>query len=87
VWLGISWGFFSLGLLAVILSFLFSQKACMFEIDLGAQALKDPNFTRPSNFWSTLNDWCNYLCVGFLFAGLLSWSLFALQNLSTGGAN
>jgi hypothetical protein len=88
VWLAISWGLFSIGLLAVILSFLFSHKACMFEIDVGAESLKNPNFVRPNNHWSSLNDWCNYLCVAFLFIGLLTWSVFAFQNLAaTGGTH
>jgi hypothetical protein len=86
MWLLGSWALFSLGLLTIMLSFLFSQKACMFEIDIGAKTLKNPNYERPNNYWSMLNDWCNYLCVCFLFAGLLSWSLFAFQNLATGGA-
>src|SRR5277367_4075746 len=32
-WLGTSWGLFSLGLLAILLSFLSSHRACMFEIE------------------------------------------------------
>jgi hypothetical protein len=87
VWLAISWGFFSIGLLAVILSFLFSHKACMFEIDVGTETLRNPDFRRPSNRWSSVNDWSNYLCVAFLFAGLLAWSVFAFRNLTTVGGN
>ena len=83
-WLGASWGLFSFGLLAVMLSFLFSHKACMFEIEVGARALEDPHFKRPRNKCSSLTTCCNYLCVGFLFFGLLSWSVFAFQNLRVG---
>jgi hypothetical protein len=83
-WLGASWILFSLGLLAVMLSFLFSHKACMFEIEVGAQELKDPNFKRARNMCSSFTTWSNYLCVAFLFLGLMSWSVFAFENLRVG---
>jgi hypothetical protein len=85
-WLGISWGLFSIGLLGALLSFLFSHKACMFEIKVGAAALGKPEFKRPKNRLSSVTDWCNYLSVGFLFLGLLSWSVFAFENLAIGGS-
>ncbi len=84
-WLAISWGLFSVGLLSIILSFLFGHKACMFEIDIGADALKNPEVSRPINRWSTATDWANALCVAFLFVGLLSWSVFAFENLAESG--
>ncbi|HLZ00237.1 MAG TPA: hypothetical protein VKT33_14355 [Candidatus Angelobacter sp.] len=34
-WLAVSWLLFSVGLLAILLSFLFSHQACMFEIKTG----------------------------------------------------
>jgi hypothetical protein len=37
-WLGVSWLLFSLGLLAILLSFLFSHRACMFEIGVSEKA-------------------------------------------------
>lgn len=83
-WLFLSWGLFSIGLLIVMLSFLFSQKACMFEIKMGAEALENPNIKRSKNCWSSVNDWCNFLCVISLFLGLLSWCVFAYQNLASG---
>jgi hypothetical protein len=83
-WLGASWVLFSFGLLAVMLSFLFSHKACMFEIEVGAWALENPDLERPRNKCSSFTTWSNYLCVAFLFLGLLSWSVFAFQNLRVG---
>ena len=80
-WLGVAWGAFSIGLLAVLLSFLFSHQACMFEIDVGARALENPNTKRETNVWAISTTWCNYLCIGFLFVGLLCWSVFAVDNL------
>jgi len=83
-WLGASWTLFSLGLLCVMLSFLFSHKACIFEIDEGREALGKPEREPKKNRWSLLTTSCNYLCVGFFFVGLLSWSTFAFENLGTG---
>jgi hypothetical protein len=84
-WLAISWFAFSVGLLAVLLSFLFSHQACMFEIQVGGEGLGNPNYKREKNRWSTLTSWCNYLSVTFLFFGILCWSIFAFDNLSLGG--
>jgi hypothetical protein len=83
-WLGISWALFSIGLLCVLLSFLFGHKACIFEIDVGEEALGKPDYKRPTNHLSRITTWCNYLCVGFLFLGLISWSVFAFENLAKG---
>lgn len=79
-WLGVSWGLFSIGLLAILLSFLFSHRACMFEISVGEKALgKSEN--RPHNKWSDRTDFCNFASVLSLFGGLVTWSIFALVNL------
>jgi hypothetical protein len=83
-WLGTSWALFSFGLLGVMLSFLFSHKACMFEIEVGAEGLGKDDYTPPKNIWSSITTCCNYLCVACLFVGLLSWSVFAFENLTTG---
>ena len=86
-WLALSWVMFAVGLLAVLLSFLFSHKACMFEIDTGLKALSDQNVLRPKNEWSTWVNRCNYSCVSLLFAGLIFWSVFAFENLTKQSAN
>lgn len=83
-WLGCSWVLFSLGLLSVMLSFQFSHRACMFEIDEGAKALGNSEYQRRKNWSSSLTAWCNYCCVVLLFVGLLSWSWFAYENLAQG---
>ena len=85
-WLGASWLLFSLVLLAILLSFLFSHRACMFEIEVAEKALGDRSFKRERNRWSIATNWCNFLCVGLLCLGLLSWSMFAFFNLSHGDA-
>jgi len=85
-WLGASWLLFSLGLLAILLSFLFSHRACMFEIEVGEKALGNKDYKRNRNPWSIATNWCNGLCVAFLFLGLLCWSTFAFDNLMHGGA-
>ena len=84
-WLCISWSCFTIGLLAVILSFLFSHKACLARIDDGAEQLSNPNAKATADRWGTLTSWCNYLCVGFLFFGVVAWVIFALENLAKPG--
>lgn len=84
-WLAISWALFSLGLLGVMLSFLFSHRACMVEIEVGGDALGKQGYKRKPNRYSLLTTLANYLCIGFLFLGLLSWSVFAFENLTLQG--
>lgn len=81
-WLGIAWGLFSFGLLSVMLSFLFSHKACVFDIATGMEELKSRDYQRPKNYFSPITDWCNYVGIGLLFLGLLAWLAFALENLA-----
>lgn len=69
-WLGGAWFLFSAGLLAALMSFIWSHKACMSEIDAASATLGRPNVQRPANRWSALTDKCNYVCVGLLFLGL-----------------
>ena len=83
-WLGVSWALFAIGLLAILLSFLFSHRACMFEIKVGEEGLGKTNYARKKNRWSVATNVCNALCVAFLFSGLICWSEFAYKNLHYG---
>jgi hypothetical protein len=83
-WLGASWLLFSLGLLAILMSFLFSHRACLFEIEDASKALTISGYQHKWNPWSIITTWCNLLCVVLLFLGLLCWSVFAFDNLSRG---
>jgi hypothetical protein len=91
-WLGAAWLSFALGLLAILLSFLFSHRACMFEIGACEEALAaadrgsaNANSQRKKNPWSIATNLCNFVCIAFLFFGLVCWSKFAIDNLSQGG--
>lgn len=84
-WLCVSWGGFTLGLLAVILSFLFSHKACIARIDEGAEQLSNPDAKAKPDLWGTLTSGCNYLCVALLFLGVVAWVVFAIENLAKPG--
>jgi hypothetical protein len=84
VWLKVSWLLFSLGLLAILLSFLFSHQACMYEIKVGENALGKGTHGRERNPWSIATNCCNILCILFFFSGLLCWSSFASDNLRHG---
>lgn len=83
-WLAGAWLFFSLGLLAALLSFIWSHRACMRQVEIASATLLRPDEPEPQNKWSTRTDWCNYLCILLLFTGLASWSVFALENLNQG---
>jgi hypothetical protein len=80
-WLGASWILFTVGLLAISLSFLFSQWACDFQISQSENILKNPEYRCPTNKWSIATMVCNISCVGLLFLGIMCWSWFAIHNL------
>ena len=84
IWLRASWLLFSIGLLAVLLSFLFSHRACLFAIEVEEEALHKKDHKRRTNPWGIATDCCNILCIIFLFSGLLCWSTFASDNLRYG---
>ncbi len=71
-WLGASWLLFSLGLLAILLSFLFSHRACMFQIGVGEKVLRSKDYKPERNPWSNATNWCNIARVALLFCGILS---------------
>lgn len=79
-WLLAAWCLFASGLLLILLSFLFSHRACNSQIDCLTRKLEEPSYEK-RNLWSLITDACNYLCVALLFLGLLSWSIFAYNNL------
>ena len=79
-WLLLAWSLFAFGLLLILLSFLFSHRACNFQIDYITRKLKDQNYEK-RNHWSLITDICNYFCIVFLFLGLVAWSVFAFDNL------
>jgi hypothetical protein len=87
-WLGLSWALFTAGLLCVMLSFVFSHKACMFDIGASADAIGKPtDHKRPENPFSPITARCNSLCIVFLVLGMVSWAAFALENLAKGAAH
>jgi hypothetical protein len=79
-WLLAAWCLFASGLLLILLSFLFSHRACNSQIDYLTRKLEEPTYEK-RNHWSLITDYCNYSCVALLFLGLLSWSIFAFDNL------
>ena len=84
-WLCVSWGGFTLGLLAVILSFLFSHKTCIARIEESTEQLSNQESKAKPDMWGTLTSWCNYLCVALLFVGVVAWVVFAIENLAKPG--
>jgi hypothetical protein len=55
-WLRASWWLFSIGLLVILLSFLFSHQACLSAINLAEP--KHRSRTK-RNYWSLLTSFCN----------------------------
>lgn len=84
-WLSASWGCFTVGLLAVILSFLFSYKTCIARIDESAAIYANPDEKPKRDIWGTLTSGCNWACVAFLFIGVIAWIVFAVENLAKQG--
>jgi hypothetical protein len=85
LWLGISWSCFTVGLLAVVLSFLFSHKACISRIEESAATLANPKAKAAKDLWGGLTSFCNYACVVLLFCGVVAWIVFAVENLAQSG--
>jgi hypothetical protein len=84
-WLGAAWVLFAFSLLIILLSFIFSHRACMFEIACATKKITDPDSETKKNWSSVVTDWCNFTCIALLFFGLISWSVFAFRNLGQEG--
>ncbi|HEV2133386.1 MAG TPA: hypothetical protein VGR47_03915 [Terracidiphilus sp.] len=81
-WLWTSWLCFTAGLLAIVLSFLFGYQTCIARIESGAAKLENPNFSERRDWWGILTHWSNWSCVAFLFAGVVTWVIFAVENVA-----
>lgn len=84
-WLLTSWLSFTLGLLAVVLSFLFSQRTCFFRIEESEIQLRNPKAKPRKDWWGACTHWCNGLSVALLFFGVIAWIIFAIENLANNG--
>jgi len=85
IWLGISWICFLIALTISLLSFLFSQETCIARIYEYESRIKNPKFEAKFDIWGLLTKTANWSCVLFLFLGVISWTTFALKNLSIKG--
>lgn len=87
--LGIAWLLFVLGLLAIMVSFLLSHRACVFEANRTDRLITEPanheTIRKESNICSTWTTWCNYISIALLFIGMVAWSAFAFLNIQTEG--
>ena len=80
VWLGLSWTAFTVGLLAIMLSFLFSHRACTWSIERTYDELVIGG--RPKiNPWGRATTVLNYVTVGLLFFGISFWGIFVFANM------
>lgn len=80
VWLKASWTCFSLGLLSIMLSFLFSHRACTWSIDRTYEQLVSGH-RRKQNPWGLATTILNYASVGLVFCAIAFWGFFVFGNL------
>lgn len=80
VWLEVSWLSFSGGVLAILLSFLFSHRACLLQIERAYDVATGVD-TKRTNRWANATSVCNWLSVALFFFGILLWTHFVLTNL------
>lgn len=83
-WLALAWVCLAVGLFSILLSFLWSHKACMWEVDENYRVYGKPELRRCENIWSDRTDRCNYVSIVCLAIGLMFWSWFAYLNLRNG---
>ena len=77
--LGWSWSLFSISLVIILFSFLSSQYACRFQIDLSYDELMS-NKTR-KNVWATITDICNFASIIVLTSAFFFWGCFVFWNV------
>ncbi|HXF90876.1 MAG TPA: hypothetical protein VNJ29_02990 [Candidatus Nitrosotenuis sp.] len=78
--LAISWLFFSISLVSVVCSYLFSQHAILKQMDLNKQNSKKKGSKDEKNVWTTATVITNWLSlIAFLFA-LTFWCSFIYWN-------
>lgn len=81
-WLFTSWVCFTVGLLAVMLSFMFSQRACFFRVEEAEIQLRDSQAKPRRDVWGFWTHFCNISCLVLLFVGIACWIIFAGANLT-----
>ncbi len=84
-WLCGSWVCFAIGLLAAVLSFLFSYQTCISRIDHSAARYLNPKVKEPRDWWGILTLCANWGCVILIFAGIVAWIVFAIENIAALG--
>jgi hypothetical protein len=87
--LGLSWGFFVLGILTILSSFLTSQSACRKQRDyLDQHYLEGPAAVAgKKNWWSFVTHWLNVASYVFVFFAVVFLTVFTWVNLGKGGQN
>jgi hypothetical protein len=77
--LGWSWALFSLSLVTILFSFLSSQFACRFQIELTYEELIAN--TKRKNVWATITDVCNFASIIVLALAFILWGCFVYWNV------
>lgn len=74
-----SWICFSISLIVILLSFLFSQIACREQIDIAYDSMLR-NMERQTK-WGKITTLCNYISIVTLIAAIVFWGFFAFWNI------
>ncbi|TSA17857.1 hypothetical protein D4R75_11960 [bacterium] len=74
-----SWICFAFSLIVILLSFLFSQKACREQIEIAFAVLV--NKETKATPWGTATTICNYISIIALVFAVTFWCLFAYWNV------
>jgi uncharacterized membrane protein YhaH (DUF805 family) len=77
-----AWSSFGLSMLMTLLSFLFSQKACLKNIEIIEKRLNNNNSPTSNNF-TILTNILNWLSMAFFLVGVAFLIVFAVYNVSS----
>lgn len=80
-----AWVFFSLSITSTLLSFLFSQQACLKQVASLDRIHGGQPEEEPGNRFTTATQCLNWLSMATFVGGIAFLILFAVQNIFTGG--
>jgi hypothetical protein len=85
MYLGISWGCFVVGILAILLSFQTSQSACRKQRDFLDNLYQKSSISgSEKNGWSSWTNWLNWASYALVFFAVVFFTLFSWLNLGKG---
>lgn len=74
-----AWLYFAICILIILLSFIFSQKACLKQIDITYSKIIEKN-NNIKNIWGTITTTLNYASIVLLIVAYIYWGYFIYLN-------